>query len=344
MIYLSCAIANIVNSNADFIDLPADATEWRFTGRTGNLIDRFKGIAKMEELDMSTHAGVFGTTSGEGDPNTPGNIDGAAISYMYFDGYSTSGDGYRVWSGTTDSEHQEFTMIFDLFVPASNNSAYISFFNGNDNNSNDADYLITPSNRGVFGSSTADLWEKSRWQRIALVTDHTRSSAKLFVDGVEVSDISSRDFVWGGGNGLHFWILSDDNGNHSEGYIANFAFVPIALPPADLMALGGTDSGGIFEVGFAGCPRSLSYQTDTEAQSISLSWMPADASFAATGIEVLRDGKSIAILPLDASSYTDSLAGGPLTAEYRYTVQTYGGAHGDECTPMQITVHYSAAG
>ena len=344
MIYLSCAIANIVNSNADFIDLPADATEWRFTGRTGNLIDRFKGIAEMEELDMGTHVGVFGTTSGEGDPDTPGNIDGASISYMYFDGYSTSGDGYRVWSGTTDSEHQEFTMIFDLFVPASNNSAYISFFNGNDNNSNDADYLITPSNRGVFGSSTADLWEKSSWQRIALVTDHTRSSAKLFVDGVEVSDISSRDFVWGGGNGLHFWILSDDNGNHSEGYIANFAFVPTALPPADLMALGGTDPGGIFEVGFAGCPRSLSYQTDTEAQSISLSWMPADASFAATGIEVLRDGKSIATLPLDASSYTDSLAGGPLTAEYRYTVQTYGGAHGDECTPMQITVHYSAAG
>ena len=253
---------------------------------------------------------------------------------MYFDGYSTSGDGYRVWSGTTDSEHQEFTMIFDLFVPASNNSAYISFFNGNDNNSNDADYLITPSNRGVFGGSTADLWEKSSWQRIALVTDHTRSSAKLFVDGVEVSDISSRDFVWGGGNGLHFWILSDDNGNHSEGYIANFAFVPIALPPADLMALGGTDSGGIFEVGFAGCPRSLSYQTDTDAQSISLSWMPADASFSATGIEVLRDGKSIATLPLDASSYTDSLAGGPLTAEYQYTVQTYGGAHGNECTPM----------
>jgi hypothetical protein len=344
MLYLSCVIATLVNSKADFIDLPSDATEWRFTGRSGNLVDRFKGIAQMEERDMGTHAGVFGTSSGAGDPNIPGNVNGAPISYMYFDGYSGRSEGYRVWSGTSDSEHQEFTMIFDLFVPASNNSAHLSFFNGNDNNINDADYLLTPSNRGVEGSSTANLWAKSRWQRIALVTDHTRSSAKLFVDGVEVSDISSRDFVWGGGNGLHFWVLSDANGNHSEGYIANFAFVPSALPPADLRALGGTDPDGIFEVGFTDCPRSLSYQTDTDLQSVSLSWTPAAAGFAATGIEVLRDGNPIATLPLDASSYTDSLAGGPLTAEYQYTVKTYGGAHGDECAPMKITVHYSATG
>jgi hypothetical protein len=143
LLYLSCAIATLVNSKADFIDLPADASEWRFTGRTGNLIDRFGGIAEMEERDMGAHAGVFGTTSGAGDPNIPGNVNGAPISYMYFDGYSGRGEGYRVWSGTSDSEHQEFTMIFDLFVPASNNSAHLSFFNGNDNNINDADYLLT---------------------------------------------------------------------------------------------------------------------------------------------------------------------------------------------------------
>jgi len=331
-------------AHADFIDLPADATEWRFTGRSGNVIDRFLGVAEMEERDMRTHVGVFGTTSGAGNANTPGDIDGESVSYMFFDGYSGSGDGYRVWPGTSDSEHQEFTMIFDLFVPASNNDNYIGIFNGNDGNANDADYLLTPSNGGVYGDSATNLWEKGKWQRIALVTDHTRGSAKLFVDGMEVSDISSRDFVWGGGNGLHFWILSDDNGNHSEGYIANFAFAPTALTPADLTALGGTKAGGIFEVGFEGCPRGLSYVTDTDAQTIMLDWTPADPAFAATGIKVLRDGNEIASLPIDAANYTDSVAGGAPTAEYNYTVQTYGGANGDECTPMQITVHYSAAG
>jgi hypothetical protein len=344
MLCMTCAVAGFIDAHADFIDLPADGSEWRFTGRSGDLIDPYKGIGQMEERGMGVHAGVFGRTSGAGDPNTPGNIDGESIGYMYFDGYASREEGYRIAPGTTDAEHQEFTMIFDLFIPASNKSAHLSFFNGNDNNINDADYLITPSNRGVEGSSTENLWAKSKWQRMALVTDHTRGSAKLYVDGVEVSDISSRDFVWGGGNDLHFWILSDANGNHSEGYIANFAFVPLALPPADLRALGSTDPGGIFEVGVAGCPRLLSYQTDTEEQSVVLSWMPAGKSFDATGIQILREGQLIADLPLEASSYRDSLADGPLTAEYEYTVKTYGGSQGEECEPMQITVHYSATG
>ena len=330
-------------TQADYIDLPADSTEWRFTGRTGSTIDREKGVAVMEEIGMSTHAGVFGSTSGPGTSSVPGNIDGQTVDYMFFDGYSASGDGYRVWPGTSDTEHQEFTMIFDLFVPASNNSNYLSFFNGNDGNGNDADYLIKPNNEGVYGGD-ANVWEKGKWQRLALVTDHTRGSAKLYVDGVEVSDITSRDYVYGGGNGLHFWILSDDNGNHSQGYISAFAFTPTALTPSDLFALGGVDAGGIFEVGFAGCPRSLTYQTDTDAQTISLSWKPADETFDATGIKVFRDGSEIASLPISADSYSDSVAGGPPTAEYEYTLQTYGGAEGDLCPPLSVTVHYSAAG
>ena len=124
-------------------------------GVSGNLLDSFKGIAQMEERGMGAHAGVFGTTSGAGAPNIPGDIGGEPISYMYFDGYSNRSEGYRVQPGTTDTEHQEFTMIFDLFVPASNNSAHLSFFNGNDDNRNDADYLLTPSSCGVEVSSTA---------------------------------------------------------------------------------------------------------------------------------------------------------------------------------------------
>ena len=56
-------------------------------------------------------------------------------------------------------------------------------------------------------------------------------------------------------------------------------------------AVGGVKAGGIFEVGFEGCPRSLSYETDTDAMTVTLNWTPADPSFAATGIKVLRDGK-----------------------------------------------------
>ena len=298
----------------------------------------------MDEVGMGAHAGVFDTTSGPGDSNIPGNIDGNVVDYMYFDGYSGSGDGYRVWPGTSDSEHQEFTMIFDLFVPTSNSSSYIGIFNGNDGNSNDADYLLTPSNTGVYGDSNANLWEKGKWQRIALVTDHTRGSAKLYVDGDEVSDINSRDFVWGGGNGLHFWVLSDDNGNHSAGYISAFAFAPTALAPSDLFALGGVDAGGIFEVGFAGCPRGLRYQTDIDAQEITLTWRAAGESFDAAGIKVFRDGTEIASLPIGADSFVDSVAGGPPVAEYEYTLQTFGGANGDECSPLSVTAHYSAAG
>jgi hypothetical protein len=90
------------------------------------------------------------------------------------------------------------------------------------------------------------------------------------------------------------------------------------------------------------CPASLVAAVDLVAGTVDLEWNPA-ADLDATGIEVRRNGETIASLPLDAITYQDmpALPGPGTHTVISYEVATVGGSEGDLCAPLEASAVFS---
>lgn len=339
----------IFSANAqEFVPRPtATTSEWRFQSRNGaGVISNAFGPGTMTEIDLTGHKGVLSSASGAGTAEVPGAINGVAMPVMYFDGAAKSTEGIAINPATGVTDHYEYSLVYDLFVPASNNSPYLALYQGNATNSNDADYFIAPATTGITrspNSPNSGLWSKGQWQRIVIVADYTRSSDKVFVNGVLKSTQPRGDWAYGTQN---TWILSDNGnssyvGDHSKGYISAFAFVPRLLTDTEVSTLGGVTPGGIFEVS-DGFPAGLASETDTKNGTIALGWHAADSRSNAAGVQVLRDDVVIASLPLDAAAYTDTPPAPATTpVTYTYKVRAYGGTYAGGHADAVATVNWA---
>jgi hypothetical protein len=74
----------------------------------------------------------------------------------------------------------------------------------------------------------------------------SQNMGQLWVNGNQVFGGSAPDWFYDGQNNP-CWILADDNGETSWGWLASFAFTDVLLAPADIIALGAPDAGGIFD-------------------------------------------------------------------------------------------------
>ncbi|MCW1922656.1 PQQ-binding-like beta-propeller repeat protein [Luteolibacter arcticus] len=331
-----------------FINRPtATTSEWRFDSRNASgVISKVFGPGTMTEIGLTGHKGVFSVANGTGTPELPGAIDGRPVPVMYFDGATKSGEGWRMNAGTGVTDHYEYTLVYDLFVPASNTAGKLALYQGNPGNSNDADYFLMPSSTGIFRSPNtpnSGQWTKGQWQRVVVAADYTRNSDKVFINGDLKSTQPRGDWAYGTQDN---WILSDNGsasyvGDHSKGYVAAFAFVPRLLTDTEIAILGDVTPGGIFEVS-DGFPAGLASAPDTGAGTITLNWRAADNRSNAAGVELLRNATVIAQLPLDAATFTDTPpvpTTSPVT--YSYRVRAYGGSYTGGHADTETTVNWA---
>jgi len=75
---------------------------------------------------------------------------------------------------------------------------------------------------------------------------------------------------------------------------------------------------------------------DSLTGQVYLNWTPAGAEFQADGIKILRDGVEVAVLALDARTYSETPPTPPYT--YNYTVRAYGGWQGGAHTDLTSQV------
>lgn len=335
-----------------FVSRPSSmSSEWRFSARdaTGVIAKAF-GPGELAEVGMTGHQGVFSLQAGATTAEVPGAIDGVAMPVMFFDGAAKSGEGWRLLPNSGASDHYEYTLIYDLFVPASNTSNKLALFQGNAGNTNDADYFLLPSAPGgIYRSAVTPntgMWSTGSWQRVAVVVDYSRNADKVYINGVLKSTQPTGDWLYGTG---YTWILSDNGsasyvGDHSKGYISAFAVVPRLMTDPEIAQLGGVTPGGIFEVS-DGYPNGLVGTPNTTAGTITLTWSAADSRSGAEGVEVLRGNAVIAQLPLTSASYTDTPQAATTTpVNITYTVRPYGGTYSGNHDHPQTTVNWALPG
>ena len=234
-------------------------SEWRFTGSSGVFVDSIAGPGTLEYADgvggPTSQADLFTTTSAAGVPN----IGGIDTPVMFFD-YHTPSMGYqiRTLTGAPNNDNWRFSLIFDLYVDAANVDGWLALWQGNANNTNDAELFLRPDTESLYqaGSGTVapGSWLRGQWVRVVNVVDYPNATAnptsantgEIYIDGVLAFSGVAPDWFYDGQTNP-CWILADENNETSQGYIANLAFTDSLLTAADVATLGVVKAGGVFD-------------------------------------------------------------------------------------------------
>jgi 5'-nucleotidase/UDP-sugar diphosphatase len=156
----------------------------------------------------------------------------------------------------------EYTLIYDLYLPQSSfdDFGWFGFYNTNDTNSNDGDAFIRLSDGGIGISSVYDgQIFADTWHRVAFVweldTDTGFMDLYKYIDGVQVGvqeDLGSVDGRWSlysttdGDPAIdYFLLLADDSGDEAPAYISSFYFEDRPFSGSEIASLGGADADGI---------------------------------------------------------------------------------------------------
>jgi hypothetical protein len=234
-------------------------SEWRFDDSTpseGSPLQASHGTTDLipTSMEIGSDWGVF-ATDGFGIPhigNTPtryiwmDNVFGANRGLaMEYQGIPNGGGG--------SVEVFEYTYILDLFIDG-NQDQLQALLQGNDTNSNDAEWYLDCTNGGFWlygtGYIGADMWPQAQWFRAVLRVDNPDSAA-LFINGVKVLDddqLSAPDSLWGATSGLKSWLLSDNGPDYDVGFVrcANAALVDGLMTDTEITELAGPNAEGIF--------------------------------------------------------------------------------------------------
>ncbi|MCH2161874.1 MAG: metallophosphoesterase family protein [Phycisphaerales bacterium] len=193
------------------------------------------------------------------DGNTVPHIDGETARFLWLDEVSGANTGLAMHLESTGNggggccEIHEFTLVMDLYIDPDQNELQ-AIWQGNANNTNDAEFFLNCANGGFYVMGTGyvgeNLWPKGEWFRIAHRVDYPDSSA-IFINGEKVlsdDELAGPDWLYAGSTDNPAWLLTDNNGGTDVGFVrcANIAFVDGLLPDTDLAALAGPDANGIF--------------------------------------------------------------------------------------------------
>ena len=168
-------------------------------------------------------------------------------------GIHSATEGYYIrpqmsgWVGTDGV--QQMTWVFDLYFEVSTAVNYVGLWNGNDVNSNFADFYVSPINQAfwVTQDEGAGTWNLDTWFRLVLVQDYPGNQYDIYVDGVLVHTALASTYCYNGDpGGLSSWVLADCCGYTGPGHIANLAITDVLLDATQVAALGAAKAEGIF--------------------------------------------------------------------------------------------------
>jgi len=236
---------------------PATNANYEWTFDRGDLSAAI-GRGVMEYADGATPGLTsFGTTDGETVPH----IGGQPATYLHVPAFTGLGNGYCV--SFTDSGPNgggtyinRFTFIADVLIPGSLN--WTPLFNTNPGNANDADFYVDPTGRlgiGDLGYSGAGAVAVNTWFRVAFAANLGAGIVTYHRNGTQVFQRTGASLL----DGRFALYSNNDSGPDlllfNEGvagvythelYVSSIAFTDRTMTAAEIAALGGPKTEGIF--------------------------------------------------------------------------------------------------
>ncbi len=276
-------------------------------------------------------------------------IDGEEAEVAYYG----RGTAFRLLTGLPGNGGgvytNRYTLILDVMFPAGalDDSGWAVFFNTNCTSSNDGDWFLRGSDRGVgISGNYSGRMEDDQWHRIALVVDLVAGTYTSYIDGLQVQQntglgLDGRFSLYstdpsGGCNGEDIvWLFGDDSGDNSPGLVNSAQIRDQALSAGEVAAMGRVSAEGIpFDPPFV-CPMSLACCVDQSSASVTLSWV---AGADLPDLSVYRDDQLIGTVSGDSDSFVDDgVPSGPHTYELRL-------ADGDGCANLPLSCDVTALG
>ncbi len=230
----------------------ANTTEWQFTGDTNEFVDKVYGPGTLEYADGDGGAtdmvDIFTTTSAASIPG----VGGVDTPVLFFDIHDPNTMGYllRPLTGAANNDLFAFTLVYDLYLDPSNADPFGGLVNGSATNSNDAELFLEPATEsfyygGLGGGLAPGAYMRGQWFRLVYAVDWTAGTMECYVNGVLAFSGSPADYLYDG-QGDASWILCDNNGEVTSGWLASFAITDVVLTAAEARTLGAPDPAGVF--------------------------------------------------------------------------------------------------
>lgn len=202
-------------------------------------------------------ASKFGTTTSFGISGISSNV----ASVMRFPANVNSSGYYMVTPSTPNGGNgmgslvNNYTIIFDLFYPASSDATFRPLIQTDDglgsSTGTPLEIAVYPNNGVGTSSGTAQgTVTAGVWNRVALVVNSDGGYVKKFINGEDVGQqtISGIDSSFALMASANILILGTANENAAGGFISSMGFWDSALNAGQIMALGAPDSAGIPQV------------------------------------------------------------------------------------------------
>jgi len=176
---------------------------------------------------------------------------GGDMAVLHYSAFSPE-EGMQVVTPAGTADLTSFTMVWD--IRTADTGGYQALLQLDAGNSSDAEFFINAGRGiGISGNYTGTV-PADTWARIALtVKDNGDGTSTLvkYIDGAQVGSqtVSTGRFTVDASTG--FLILSDNDRETSEGYLAHFGMTETVLTSAEIAALGGVDADGPFAEGEA---------------------------------------------------------------------------------------------
>ena len=214
------------------------------------------GPGTLAYANDTASAVAFGTASSFGLPALPGG-DSAV---MRFAAFAAETQGLLFDTGCAGNGGgggvNQYTMIWDLLVPSVKASSYMSFYNTSPDNSDDGEFFIKASVRGIgiSGNYQGTILDGT-WYRVALVVDAGGASGNTHYKyingglvGQQIADgagVDGRFALYPTGMAERTWLFGDEDGETNAGYISSYYFVDRMLTANEIGVLGGADANGV---------------------------------------------------------------------------------------------------
>jgi hypothetical protein len=230
--------------------------EWDFNSNLSPSL-QLGGAATMNYFNAASQTyTTFGTTGGA----VP-NPSGGSTGYAYFAGNSIPDGlgGYTIsYTGVPanggGSYVNDYTMIWDLFIPSLN---WTALMNTSPTHNNDADFYVADDGSvgiGGLGYSSSPVIAAGQWYRVALVQDQTDNQTLYYVNGTQVfsgpaASLDGRFSLYTGSDAPPQLVIlgeGDTGGNYANDlYLSAFYFSDTVLSGSTIAGLGGVNAAGI---------------------------------------------------------------------------------------------------
>lgn len=283
----STATGTVTGDVWSFTTTPVTAKTYEWNFANGNLAPALgNGVLAYADGATTSNLTTFGTTDGVTIPH----IGGKPAKYLRAPAFTGINNGYT--ATFTDSTPNgggsfinQYTMIFDVLLPAPIN--WFPFFNTSPSNAsgNDADFYVAPDGSlGIFeiGYTAVGIIAPNTWYRVTFAADLATGTVTYYLNGTPVftgnAPLDDRHAIYANTNpgpDLVLFNEGDTSGIYTHVvYLSSFLFTDRTLSATEIAVLGGPKARGIL---VSAPPINLSI--NLQPSNILLSWSGGEGPF-----------------------------------------------------------------